>query len=107
MFLASVVVDFHDAATIRPGRLADAFMAELDVVTVKVPGEGASAECRADVQAPTRELARDRAAELAARVGEAIGLEPCIVAIKLQTERERLTALEGARGYGPFGFTAS
>jgi len=102
MFLASVVVDFREAERIPPGMLADAFMAEREIVTVKVPGEGASAQFRADVAAETREAAHVHALALAARVGAFVGLEPRVVEVKLQTERERLRALEGAAGYGPF-----
>ena len=103
MLLASVVVDFRGAARIPPGMMADAFMAQREVVTVKVPGEGASAEFRADIEAATREQAHAEAVALAVSVGEFLGTEPRILAVKLQTEGERLRALEGAAGYGPFG----
>ena len=104
-FLARVTVDYRGAAAVGPGRIADAFMAVQDVVTVKVPGDGASAEYRVDVWEPTRELAEEQATAPADLVGAALGLEPRVLGVKLQTEAERLAALETAEGYGPFGFT--
>lgn len=104
VYLAHVVIDFPGAAFVPRGRIADALMAVEDVVTVKVPGDGGSAEYRIDVRAPTRELAADAAAAAAHGAGRAVGLAPRVLSVKLQTERERLTALEGTRTLHPLGF---
>jgi hypothetical protein len=104
-FLASVRVDFRGAQAMGRGRIADAFMAVEDVVTVKVPGDGATAEYRVDVWERTRESASRHATEPADLVAAALELEHLVVGVKLQTEAERLAALQTAAGYGPFGFT--
>lgn len=104
-FLASVRVDFRGAEAMRRGRIADAFMAVENVVTVKVPGDGATAEYRVDVWERTREAAGRDATRPADLVAAALGLEHWVVGVKVQTEADRLAALRTAEGYGPFGFT--
>jgi hypothetical protein len=97
IFLAHVVADLPGGRHVAAAEIADAFMAVDAIVTVKVLDDGACAECRIDVQGPTRADAARRAVAATEAAARLAGLDPAIVAVKLQTAAERAAALEAAR----------